>query len=143
MPHAEVLDLMKRAAFVVVPSIWHEPFGRIVIEAYACGTPVLATRMGGLSEIIKDGVTGWLVGPIIEERPGVERHDPAAAFAAGLVRAFDEAPRLRANARAAYEAKYTPEINHSHLMTAYSWAMAAKMAAREVAEPMGVQPWSK
>jgi hypothetical protein len=122
-PHAEVLDAMKRAAFVVCPAIWHEPFGRVAMEALACGTPVLATRMGGLPEIVDDGVTGWLVEPHPE------------AMADGLERAFEEAPRLRQNARAAYERLYTPELNHDLLMQAYAQAVAAKKvecAAMEV-----------
>jgi glycosyltransferase involved in cell wall biosynthesis len=83
----------------------------------------LATRMGGLPEIVDDGVTGWLVEPHPE------------AMADGLERAFEEAPRLRQNARAAYERLYTPELNHDLLMQAYAQAVAAKKvecAAMEV-----------
>jgi glycosyltransferase involved in cell wall biosynthesis len=48
---------------LVVPSRWHEPFGRVVIEAYAHGTPVVVARRGGLPEIVEDGETGWTYDP--------------------------------------------------------------------------------
>jgi UDP-glucose:tetrahydrobiopterin glucosyltransferase len=54
---------MSRAAVVLCPARWDEPFGMAAAEAQACGTPVVAFRRGGLSEIIADGVTGFLVAP--------------------------------------------------------------------------------
>jgi len=47
----------------VVPSLWPEPFGIVAVEAMACGRPVIATRVGGLQEIVVDGETGFLVDP--------------------------------------------------------------------------------
>ena len=58
--HNEVLDLLGRAAALVVPSTWQEPFGRVVIEAFSRGTPVIASRVGGLRELIQDGTNGLL-----------------------------------------------------------------------------------
>jgi glycosyltransferase involved in cell wall biosynthesis len=55
--------VMARAAVVLCPARWDEPFGMAAAEAQACGTPVVAFRRGGLSEIIADGVTGFLVAP--------------------------------------------------------------------------------
>jgi glycosyltransferase involved in cell wall biosynthesis len=54
---------MARAAVVLCPARWDEPFGLAAAEAQACGTPVVAFRRGGLSEVIMDGVTGFLVLP--------------------------------------------------------------------------------
>src|SRR5262249_22918738 len=51
------------AAVVLCPARWDEPFGLAAAEAQACGTPVVAFRRGGLSEVIMDGVTGLLVPP--------------------------------------------------------------------------------
>ncbi|HDS1158333.1 TPA: glycosyltransferase family 4 protein [Stenotrophomonas maltophilia] len=44
---------------LVVPSVWAEPLGRVVLEAYAYGMPVLASRLGGLTDVVEDGVSGW------------------------------------------------------------------------------------
>ena len=54
---------MARAAVVLCPALWDEPFGMAAAEAQACGTPVVAFRRGGLAEIVSDGVTGFLVAP--------------------------------------------------------------------------------
>lgn len=59
---ADVTALYSAATLLVVPS-WAEPFGRVVIEAMAAGTPVLTTRVGGPAEIITHGLDGWLVPP--------------------------------------------------------------------------------
>lgn len=48
---------------LVVPSMWHEPFGRVVIEAYGHGVPVVAAQRGGLPEIVETGRTGWMYDP--------------------------------------------------------------------------------
>lgn len=48
---------------IIVPSLWHEPFGRVVIEAYQHGKPVIASNRGGLPEIILEGQTGFLFDP--------------------------------------------------------------------------------
>ena len=63
VPRAALWEIMARAAVVLVPSRWDEPFGLAAAEAQACGTPVVAFRRGGLSEVIVDGVTGCLVPP--------------------------------------------------------------------------------
>lgn len=63
VPRADLWPAMARAAVVLCPSQWDEPFGMAAAEAQACGTPVVAFRRGGLSEVIMDGVTGHLVAP--------------------------------------------------------------------------------
>jgi glycosyltransferase involved in cell wall biosynthesis len=63
VPRAALWEAMARAAVVLCPSRWDEPFGLAAAEAQACGTPVVAFRRGGLAEVIVDGVTGSLVPP--------------------------------------------------------------------------------
>jgi glycosyltransferase involved in cell wall biosynthesis len=63
VPRADVWAAMARAAVVICPVLWDEPFGMVAAEAQACGTPVVAFRRGGLAETITDGVTGFLVAP--------------------------------------------------------------------------------
>ena len=56
-------DFFARIDVLIVPSVWHEPFGRVVIEAYAHGTPVIAACRGGLPEIVDEGETGLVFEP--------------------------------------------------------------------------------
>lgn len=58
-----LLEVVRTAACVVVPSLWPEAFGLTAVEALAAGTPVIASRTGGLTEIVRDGTDGYLVPP--------------------------------------------------------------------------------
>ena len=53
--------LLGGAKAVLFPSIWEEPFGLVMTEAMACGTPVIGFNKGSVSEVIKDGKTGFIV----------------------------------------------------------------------------------
>ncbi|MBA4262159.1 MAG: transferase, partial [Comamonadaceae bacterium] len=55
LPKQGVMDEMARALALVVPSIWYETFGMVAIEAFASGTPVIASRIGALAELVRDG----------------------------------------------------------------------------------------
>ncbi len=61
--HPEVMASWRRAAVGIVPSIWPEPFGQVAVEAMAVSTPVVASDIGGLRDIVVDDVTGVLVTP--------------------------------------------------------------------------------
>jgi glycosyltransferase involved in cell wall biosynthesis len=84
---------------VVVPSVWPEVFGNVVVEAYACGKPVIAARSGGLPELVAEGDTGWLIPPGDAGALGaaIERlaADPAAARRMSAA-CFDAAQRYAA-----------------------------------------------
>ena len=107
----EVYALMGEAAFLVFPSEWYETFGRVAIEAFAKGTPVLAAHIGAVGEVTEDGRTG------LHFRPG----DPEdlAAKVEWLLAHPNELARMRKEARAEYEAKYTAEQNYAQLMAIY------------------------
>ena len=63
VPHATVMALWERALFGVFPSTWPEPLATVVHEAMSRGRPVIATRAGGIPEVVIDGQTGLLVPP--------------------------------------------------------------------------------
>jgi glycosyltransferase involved in cell wall biosynthesis len=63
LPHEAVLEAFRRCTVAVVPSVWREPSGMVALEAMAMGKTVIASRTGGLSEIVKHDETGVLVSP--------------------------------------------------------------------------------
>ncbi len=63
VPQMELWQAIVRAAVVLCPARWEEPFGMVAAEAQACGTPVVAFQRGALGEVVIDGETGFLVTP--------------------------------------------------------------------------------
>jgi glycosyltransferase involved in cell wall biosynthesis len=108
---SSVFDEMGRAAAVVVPSIWFEGFPVVVVEAYATGTPVIASRIGSLAEIVEDGVTGLLVAP------GNELD--LAKRVRWVVDHPDEMRQMGANARHRYETEFRGTSHLAALLDAY------------------------
>ena len=108
---------MRRAAVLIVPSICYEGFPMVIAEAYCRGLPVIASRLGGLAEIVADGETGLLAAP-----------GDSADLAATATRAAANPEALRAlgaGARRRYLARYTPAANHDQLIAIYDAAMTA------------------
>ena len=114
----ECFDLIKGARFLVWPSEgYNETFGLVAIEAFACGTPVIAAGMGAMKEIVADHWTG------LHFTPG----DPND-LASKVSWAWSHPTEMEAMggaARSEYKAKYTAEINYQLLMEIYSRARGA------------------
>jgi glycosyltransferase involved in cell wall biosynthesis len=62
-PNTAVMQAWRRCLFGLVPSVWPEPFGIVVLEAMAASRPVIASRIGGLTDLVADGETGLVVAP--------------------------------------------------------------------------------
>jgi glycosyltransferase involved in cell wall biosynthesis len=91
LPRADVIQLYEHAAVFCCPSVY-EPFGIINLEAMACETAVVASRVGGIPEVVVPEETGLLVDLALQ--PGTFEPTNAAAFSSGLAAAIN---RLAAN----------------------------------------------
>ncbi|MCC9608049.1 glycosyltransferase [Blastopirellula sp. JC732] len=117
----EVMKLVGDASLLVCPSIWYETFGRVIIEAYATGTPVVASDLGAMSELIEDGITG--------HRFVAGDADDLAAKVRMLLDRNDLQTTLRRAARAKYEQTYTPQHNYQRLIEIYEAAIDSRATA--------------
>jgi len=110
-PSVEVYAAMSRAAYLLMPSIWYENFPRVLVEAFACGLPVITSRLGAMAELVQDGHTGLLVKPgdaaDLADKIGWAQTHPAEMRDMGLA------------ARRHYENNYTGEVNFSRLSAIY------------------------
>jgi glycosyltransferase involved in cell wall biosynthesis len=117
LANTEAQRMIAEAAMLAMPSLWYETFGRTIAEAFAGGTPVVASRLGAMAELVANGVTGW----------HFEAGD-AAGLAAAVRRAASlsapEQAAMRRRAREAYEARFTPAHNYRRLLEIYDAAMA-------------------
>jgi exopolysaccharide biosynthesis WecB/TagA/CpsF family protein len=115
-PAETVRKEMSRALALVLPSICYENFPRTIVEAFASGLPVIASRIGALADIVTDGKTGLLFDPC-----------NARDLADKMVWAVEhpsEMARIGHNARAEFEARFSPEVNYKQLMDIYVEAIA-------------------
>lgn len=110
-----ILAKMRSSAYLVVPSVWYENFPRTIVEAFACGLPVVASRIGALAEIVEDGKTGLL----FEAGNAKDLADKLAWAEAHI----DEMMQMGMAARQEYEAKYTSERNYNMLLAIYDEAI--------------------
>ncbi|MFC4597459.1 WecB/TagA/CpsF family glycosyltransferase [Cohnella hongkongensis] len=105
-----VMQYMREARFLIVPSVCYEGFPMTVVEAYSVGTPVIGNAVGSLEEIVEDGVTGYHYQA--EDEAGL-------AEAIRKAGADEEYERLRANVRLVYRKKYSKRLNEDRLMRIY------------------------
>ncbi|GGS76821.1 MULTISPECIES: glycogen synthase [Streptomyces] len=103
LPRAEVVQLLTHAAVFVCPSVY-EPLGIVNLEAMACGTPVVASRTGGIPEVVADGETGVLVEVDDDFEAGLARALDAVIGDPAAGRRMGEAGRERAVAEFGWDA---------------------------------------
>ncbi len=110
LPAADVASLLQKAAFLVCPSECYENLPTVVLEAWSYGLPVIASRIGGLAEIITEGQNGFLF------EPG------QAIPLAGLLRSLslEKSRDLRSSIRGHFERTYSPEVHYANLMALYA-----------------------
>ncbi|MBF0489606.1 MAG: glycosyltransferase family 4 protein [Candidatus Omnitrophica bacterium] len=111
----EVMELIKDSLCVVIPSLCYENFPRVIIEAYACGVPVVASNLGALKEIVEDQKTGLLF-----EAHNMGSLSEKLDF---LIQNPQEASRMGKQARAAFEQKYSKTRHYEIMMNIYQKAM--------------------
>ena len=123
-------DTIGRATCVLVPSLWFETFGRTMMEAFAKATPVVASRLGAMEELVTDGVTG------LHFTPG----DPDDLRAKVAALAADEPARqaMRRVARRRFLDDFTADANYSQLIALYEEART--IHARRTARPPAARP---
>lgn len=113
----DIPAIMAHLDLLVVPTVTHEAFGRVIIEAQACGVPVIATRVGGIVDIIEDGKTGLLVPPA----------DPAG-IAEAAIKIFKDKEFSRSLAENAYKKvkeQYNVELMAKRTIDVYREALSS------------------
>ena len=113
---AEKAEFLGNAAGLLFPIAWREPFGLAMIEAMACGTPVVAFRNGSVPEVVDDGVTGFIVD-----------NEAEAAAAAQQLRTLD-----RARIRRMFEERFTARRMAEDYVTLYRRLIARDQPLRQV-----------
>src|SRR5262249_37504988 len=125
------------AIALLAPIAWPEPFGLVLIEAMACGTPVIAFNRGSVPEIVEDGLTGF----VVESKEGGYRcHRPAIS---ALSRRHS-APLRRAVHGAADGPRISQRLSQSYRETAISTVVTAedgrRWRGRRVSRASGSKP---
>lgn len=128
LPLADVHALMKSAAAFVIPSVWYETFGRTIVEAFACSTPVVASKLGAMAELVDDGRTGF------HFRAGDPR-DLATKVRRLLGLPLDELAAMRDAARQTYERRFTVAAHYASLVEIYQAALESARRRGEMREP--------
>ena len=119
LPWAECMEVLRSARAVVVPARSYETFGLVVIEAFAHGVPVVASRIGALAELVDDGETGALVAPGDTE---------TLRKALGLLTERATSVTFGQRARQVYLDRFTPERDLAATERIYADAIARHAA---------------
>jgi glycosyltransferase involved in cell wall biosynthesis len=113
-----VLDLMKKCKALIIPSIWYEGLPFTMLEAFSMGTPVLASRLGGMEESIEPGKNGFLFNP--NDAPDITR---CIMHFLGTIKSD---PGIYHTTREIYLARYHPESNYNAIMNIYEEVIRKK-----------------
>jgi glycosyltransferase involved in cell wall biosynthesis len=119
LPNGVVRAIWQRCLFGIIPSIWAEPFGIVVLECMTAGKPVIASRAGGIPEIVTDDKDGLLVAPGDEQ-----------ALSAAMADLLVDTERLERLGQAARitAANYAPNVVVPQIETVYEWAVARRQS---------------
>ncbi len=109
--HDECMELLRGARFLVLPSVCYENFPMTIVEAFACGKPVIASRLGAMAAIVEHEKTGLLFN-------AGDSKDLADKIQ-WMIDNPDACSEMGENARAEFDAKYTAARNHEILMDIY------------------------
>src|SRR5580704_5361969 len=120
LPRAEILQRMKDASVLILPSTWYEGFPLILAEAFAVGLPVIASNLGSMSSVVDHGRTGLHFragssGDLVDQVRWLRAHPAEAAF-------------MRTQARQEYELKYAGDANYARLIDIYESAALASIS---------------
>jgi glycosyltransferase involved in cell wall biosynthesis len=108
----KLIKLIKGCRFTILPSIYYENSPNVILEAFACGKPVVASRIGGIPELIKDKINGYLF--------EADNSKDCADKIFKLWQAYKATDKLSMNARQTAERFYNPERHYSNIMKIYS-----------------------
>lgn len=120
---SQLSEFYASSRMVVIPSLWYEPFSICAAEAQVHARPVICSRIGGLTEVVKDGITGLMFDA------------GSASDVAAKIQYLWQRPQIcRSMGRAArqwIETQYSPEAYYNRLMSIYAMAMEAGSCHRE------------
>ncbi|UKT62404.1 glycosyltransferase [Pedobacter mucosus] len=116
----EVNHLLEKCTALIFPSIWFETFGMVIIEAFAKGKPVIASNLGNISNLIKDGYNGYLFEPGSEN----DLYEKIISYIN-----LDENTKtlLSFNAKKSHLDLYSPQVNITQLLKIYQEAITTKL----------------
>jgi glycosyltransferase involved in cell wall biosynthesis len=109
------------ARFLVIPSVWYEVAGLITLEAYAAGKPVIASQIGGLAELVREGETGLFASA-----------GDADGLASQMAALWEDQPRCEEMGRAArhwIETDFTPDKHYKAIMEVYKGILAGRQGS--------------
>lgn len=113
----ETYSMIAGAKALIFPSKWHEPFGRTIVESFAHGTPVIASSLGGVPELVKDGLNGFLFNP---------DKDSDLNRAISKFENTMDMQAMRKNAYSSFTDNFTPSKNFDSIIAIYNKILSEK-----------------